>query len=499
MLFNSLHFLVFFPIVVLLYMIIPSRFKYLWLLGASYYFYMSWNPKYVILIALSTIVTWISGLLLDTQKDRRKSDFCRKMIVAASFIVNLSILGFFKYFDFFLQNLNKVLGHINVQMIDNPFDIILPVGISFYTFQALSYTVDVYRGDVKAEKNPLKYALFVSFFPQLVAGPIERSANLLGDIRDIENKKIWDFDRIKSGLIVMLYGIFLKIVVADRVSILVNQVYANYQVCDPIILMIGAVGFSIQIYCDFSSYSTIAIGAAKVMGFTLMENFETPYFARTIKDFWQRWHISLSTWFRDYLYIPLGGNRCSKIRKYFNVMVTFLVSGLWHGAGWNFIVWGGLHGAYQVVGESLMPIRKKMISVFKIKTESISYKFAQMTITFILVTIAWIFFRAESLDVATDYIRHMFVMEDFPYNFFNGGLYLLGLDRFEWKVLIVSVVMMLGVGLVRYNLKLKIDEFLEKQMVWFRWGVVFLLFFMTIIFGQYGPDYSQQSFIYFQF
>lgn len=499
MIFNSLHFLVFFPIVVLLYMVIPARVKYIWLLIASYYFYMSWNPKYVILIVFSTAVTWLSGILLDSKKECGQTKTWKKAVVAVSFIVNLAILGFFKYFNFFLDNLNRLLGHINVQAISNPFDVILPVGISFYTFQALSYTVDVYRGNVKAEKNILKYALFVSFFPQLVAGPIERSGNLLGDIRDIENKRMWDWARIKSGLITMLYGMFLKIVVADRVALMVNQIYANYQSCDPMILIIGAIGFSIQIYCDFSSYSTIAIGAARVMGFTLMENFETPYFSRSIKDFWRRWHISLSTWFRDYLYIPLGGNRCSKLRKHFNLMVTFLVSGLWHGAGWHYIIWGGLHGAYQVIGENLMPVRKKLISAFHVKIDSISYKCGQTLITFVLVTFAWIFFRADSLSMALDYIRHMFAMGDFQFNFFNEGLYMLGMDRFEWKVFIVSIVIMFGVGIVRYNRGLKIDQFLDKQMTWFRWGVLFLLFFMTIIFGQYGPEYSQQAFIYFQF
>lgn len=345
MLFNSYNFMLFFPIVLLVYFVIPKKLRYIWLLVVSYYFYMGWNAKYAALIAFSTIITWLSGVLqgqiqkFDTDDDIKIKH--KKIVVAFSFIINLGILIFFKYFDFIFNNINFALKHFGGAQLTNHFDIILPVGISFYTFQALGYTVDVYRRDIEPERNILRYALFVSFFPQLVAGPIERSKNLLTQVRNVEHIKLWNYDRVTSGAVLMLWGFFQKMVIADRAAILVDTVYNSYWTYGTIELIIATVLFAIQIYCDFGSYSMIAIGVAKVMGFELMENFNAPYFSRSIKEFWRRWHISLSTWFRDYLYIPLGGSRCSKIKKYRNLMITFLVSGLWHGANWGFIAWGG--------------------------------------------------------------------------------------------------------------------------------------------------------------
>ena len=307
-----------------------------------------------------------------------------------------------------------------------------------------------------------------------------------------------DYDRITSGLVLMVYGMFLKLVIADRVSIVVDTVFNQYRSFDSIALIVASVCFSLQIYCDFSSYSTIAIGAAKVMGFTLMENFDTPYFARSIKDFWRRWHISLSSWFRDYLYIPLGGNRCSKVRKYFNLMVTFAASGFWHGAGWNYIIWGILHGAYQIIGECLMPIRKWFCKVLGMKTESVSHKILQTILTFVLVTFAWIFFRAGSLREALDIISRIATEWTFE-TFVSGGFLNLGLSYLEWNILFVATLILFMISLVKYNMHLSLDAFLNKQSAWFRWGVLYLLLFMTLIYGKYGPEYSQQAFIYFQF
>lgn len=323
--------------------------RYIWLLCASYYFYMSWNPKYALLIAFSTVVTYLSGLLIgiinenngDSSSQLQKSVRLKKWVVAGSFTVNLAILFFFKYFDFALSNVNRILTAVGISMIEKPFDVLLPVGISFYTFQALSYTMDVYRGDVRAERNILKYALFVSFFPQLVAGPIERSKNLLSQVEKAHTFQLWNYNRIANGAVIMLWGYFQKMVIADRVALLVDTVYDKYWLYGSTALILASVLFAVQIYCDFASYSSIAIGAAEIMGFSLMENFDTPYFSRSVKEFWRRWHISLSSWFRDYLYIPLGGNRKGKVRKYINTMVVFLTSGLWHGASWNFVVWGG--------------------------------------------------------------------------------------------------------------------------------------------------------------
>ncbi len=501
MLFNSFSFLIFFPVVVLVYFIIPKKIRYIWLLIASYYFYMSWNAKYALLIAFSTFVTWLSGILLGRYQQAGRDKTVCKWIVAGSFIVNLSILGFFKYFDFALQNVNLILSRFGIAVIEKPFDFILPVGISFYTFQALSYTVDVYRQDIEPEKNILKYALFVSFFPQLVAGPIERSKNLLiqiGRMDEISHKELFDCSRIAGGLMIMLWGFFQKMVIADRIAVLVDTVFDAWYFYGTVELVIAAVAFSIQIYCDFASYSTIAIGAAKVMGFDLMENFNTPYFARSIQDFWRRWHISLSTWFKDYLYIPLGGNRCGRLRRHINIMITFLVSGLWHGASWHYVVWGGIHGLYQVIGAQTRSFRDRIYAKLDTKTDSFSYRFGQGMITFVLTTFAWIFFRAQSLTQACSYIKRIFTKPDW-WVLSDNSIYKLGLKLPEMNILFTSLLIMLCVSLVRYKYEEALDTFLAKQCLWFQWLVVAVLFAFIFLFGIYGPGYDASQFIYFQF
>ena len=494
MLFNSLDFLIFFPIVVLVYFIIPRKIRYIWLLVASYYFYMCWNAEYALLIGISTLITYISGLFLW----KLKKTWLRKMVVALSFISNLAILVFYKYFDFILENINVVLSKVDGQLVSNPFDIILPVGISFYTFQALSYTMDVYRGDVEAEKNPLRYGLFVSFFPQLVAGPIERSKNLLNQVKKIEEIKLWNYNRVANGLVQMIWGLFQKMVIADRISIFVDSVYNNLHAVGTTETIFAAIGFSIQIYCDFAAYSTIAIGAARVMGFELMENFDTPYFAKSIKEFWRRWHISLSSWFRDYLYIPMGGNRKGKCRKYLNLMVTFLVSGLWHGASWNYVIWGGLHGVYQVLSEIFAPIRKKINSILKVNEGVFSYKFGQILFTFSLTTLTWVFFRAKTLDEAIYFFERMFTRWN-PWVFFNEGLYAFGLDRVEVNILFAALCIMFFVELMKYLKNKHISDFILEQNLWFRWIVIIGLIVSILVYGEYGVTFDSNQFIYFQF
>lgn len=500
MLFNSFHFLIFFPIVVLIYFIIPRKLRYLWLLAASYYFYMSWNARYAVLIALSTVITWISGLLLE----RFSSRGARKWVLACSFFANLGILFFFKYFGFFIDNFNRIAGHLGIAILDNPFDLLLPVGISFYTFQALGYTVDVYRGDTAAEKNPFRYALFVSFFPQLVAGPIERSKVLLTQLKNIEHIRLFSladdksFNRIASGFILMVWGLFQKMVIADRVSILVDQVFGNSYCYGTFELLAGVLGFALQIYCDFNGYSTIAVGAARVMGFTLTDNFDTPYFAVSISDFWHRWHITLSTWFRDYLYIPLGGNRRGRLKKYRNLMITFLASGLWHGAAWNYVVWGGLHGIYQILGDMINPLKERSLKLLRVDTSVFSYRLGQVLCTFCLTCFAWIFFRAKSFLSALLYIRRLFTRWN-PWVLFNESMYSLGLDRREMNILFFSLLVLLLVDLLRYLRKENVAAFLMKQNLWFRWLVVFGLIVMILVYGEYGLNFDSAQFIYFNF
>lgn len=493
MLFNSFNFLLFFPIVTGIYYLIPHKFRYLWLLFASYYFYMSWNPKYALLIATSTLLTYGSGILI-AKADKKKQELKKRFWVGISFLSNLSILFFFKYFDFAIANINTVFIKFGIDLIQPQFDVILPVGISFYTFQALSYTMDVYRKDIYVERNLLKYALFVSFFPQLVAGPIERSKNLLVQISE---RHSFDYERVKSGLLLMLWGLFLKLVIADRIAILVNQVYGQYTYYLGLQVVVATLFFGIQIYCDFNSYSLIAKGAAEVMGFRLMDNFKQPYFSRSIQEFWQRWHISLSTWFRDYLYIPLGGNRKGTWRKYANIMIVFLVSGLWHGANWTFVMWGFLHGAFQVIGQVLCPLKNTVFDFLGINRKNFGYQLGQGVITFFLVNFAWIFFRAPSLDDAFGVIQQIFLKWN-PIVFVDGTLWQLGLNQKNFLLALAAIFVMICMSIAEYHGVDWRKKVLEQGFL-FRWSVYLLLLFSIVIFGVYGPGYSESQFIYFQF
>jgi len=486
--------MIFFPVVLLIYFFIPKKIRYLWLLIASYYFYMSWNPKYALLIAFSTMITWLSGLLLG---DRGGSK-ARKYIVVFSLVCNFSILIFFKYFDFSLQNLNHVFSIVGLTPVTRQFDIILPVGISFYTFQALSYTLDVYRGETPVEHNFFRYALFVSFFPQLVAGPIERSKNLLSQLQNIDKTKLWNYDRITSGSVLLLWGLFQKMVIADRAAILVDTVYKEYWIYGSVELVLASILFAIQIYCDFGAYSLIAIGAAKIMGFELMENFNVPYFSRSVREFWRRWHISLSTWFRDYLYIPLGGSRCTKWKHYRNVMVTFLLSGLWHGANWNFVAWGGLHGAYQIIEMEGKSFKEKIEKRWNIRTDCFSYRLGQAVITFLCVDLAWIFFRANGFTEALQIIFRIFTRWN-PWVLFDQSLYQLGLTIAEVHILIIALIFLFLVDWNKYKTGETVDVFLAKQNIWFRWLAFLTAFFTILIYGIYGPGFNPAVFIYFQF
>lgn len=489
--------MIFFPVVLALYFVIPKALRQIWLLAASYYFYMSWNARYALLIAASTLITYVSGIAIERYRDSGRTG--RRLTVLFSCLgINLGILLFFKYGNFLIASLDRGLELLHIGSVDQRLYFLLPVGISFYTFQALGYTIDVYRGDVRAETNLIRYALFVSFFPQLVAGPIERSKNLLSQMQNIAEIKLWNARRVTSGTILMIWGFFVKMVIADRAAVLVNTVFDNYRMYGSTELVLAAVFFALQIYCDFGSYSLIAIGAAKIMGFELMENFNTPYFACSIRDFWSRWHISLSTWFRDYLYIPLGGNRRGRVRKSVNIMIVFLASGLWHGADWSYVVWGGIHGAYQVIGDYLASFREKCIRKLRVNTACFSWKFLQTTVTFILVVFAWIFFRADSIGDAFHYIRRIWVRPT-PWVLFNGEIFTLGLDRPEMNILFVAICMLGLVDLVRYRKKMTLDVFLMQQNLWFRGGVMIGLVVLIFVCGKYGVGFDPQQFIYFQF
>ena len=442
MLFNSAHFIVFFPIVILVYYVLPQRGRYLWLLAASYYFYMSWNPKYIVLLLFSTAVTYASGRLLAAAKNTTR----RKLIVAASFILNLGVLFYFKYVGMAADILVRVLGKLHIYLTIPSFDVVLPVGISFFTFQALSYTVDVYRGEIYAEKNFFRYALYVSFFPQLVAGPIERSKNLL---KQLAVPKTFEFERAREGIFLMLWGYFLKLVLADRIAIVVDTVYNHYTEYQGWYFIVATVLFAFQIYCDFAGYSTIAIGAAKILGVRLMENFDAPYTAQSVAEFWRRWHISLTSWFRDYLYIPL------------------------------------------------MPIRERLIRLFRLNPDSFGFRLYRTLVTFVLVDLSWVYFRAEGFRAANTIVRSMVTAKN-PWVLFDGSLYTLGLDGPNFRLMIVSIFILLAADIAK-RCGITIREKIIEQDYLFRWVFIACAVVFILLFGVWGPGYSAANFIYFQF
>lgn len=483
MLFNSIEFLIFFPIVSIAFFVIPRKLRTFFLLVASYYFYMSWNPYYAILILTSTVITYLSGLALDyfskneTLSAKKLSSY-KIGIVSASLIINLGILVVFKYANFILENVYSLVDMFGLSMEHRMLDLLLPVGISFYTFQALSYTLDVYHEKVSAEKNFINYALFVSFFPQLVAGPIERTGNLLSQIQKINTDSHFSYENMRRGLLLMFWGLFEKIVIADRAAILVDTVFDNYTAHGFGSLVVATIAFTFQIYCDFDGYTNIARGAANVIGIRLIKNFRQPYFAGSIRDFWKRWHISLTTWFTDYLYIPLGGSRCKRSRHLLNILIVFAISGLWHGANWNFVVWGMLHGLYQC------------IEILLSKGEKPSKR--HPIFTFILVAFAWIFFRAKNVAMAFGIIATMFT---------HPGIFALahmGLNAVNIVILIEALIILLLVDYV-HEKQLSVFDWVFAQNIVVRWIIYLGLIWSCILLGIYGIDYSVSQFIYFQF
>ena len=414
--FNSWQFVLFFPVVCLLYWCIKGqRVRNTFLLVASFYFYMCWNASYGLLLLSSVLISYGAGLLLDRTRSKRS----RKWLVGLGVALNLGLIAYFKYANFGVETVNWLMSLLGIGMEVPLPNILLPVGVSFFVFQSVGYTIDVYRTDIKAERNFINYALFISFFPQLVAGPIERSRNMLPQFRE---QRSFDDDKAISGLKLMLWGYFLKLVVADRCAVYVQAVF---DVAHPVghSSLLGIFLFPFQIYGDFAGYTYIAIGTARILGFHLNDNFNHPYFASTISDFWRRWHISLSTWFRDYLYFPMGGSRCSKRRCYFNLMVTFLASGLWHGAMWTYVLWGGVHGLCMCF-ERAWGWNKKKFKPFE--------KCCHVALTFLIVALARLIYRAGTLEMAWKHFKWAL----HPSNFTLGD----ATTRFSLMMILIAVV-----------------------------------------------------------
>ena len=481
MLFNSAEFAIFFPVVAILYFLTPHRFRWLLIVLASYYFYMSWKPEYALLILFSTIVDYGVARHMARLTDQK----ARRPYLMISVFVNLGLLFAFKYLNFFSDSARAVLNQFNLFYDVPRLDVLLPVGISFYTFQTLSYTIDVYRGDKQPETHFGIFAAYVSFFPQLVAGPIERATTLMPQFYQ---QMTFDTTRIVSGLQLMAWGVFQKVVIADRLAVAVNNVYGDVTNYTGVALWIATYFFAFQIFCDFAGYSNIAIGAARVLGFELMENFRRPYFARSVREFWQRWHISLSTWFRDYLYIPLGGNRTSQSRWFFNLFIVFVVSGLWHGANWTFVIWGALHGLYLIGAIWTQPFWHGVAEKIGLTRYPLAHQWVQRLTTFHLVVFAWIFFRANTLGDAFYIVRNLFVGLDW------SGSY--GIDIGGRYELLLIVCLLLAMETIHAW-----QEWWSVRQTWarmplvMRWAAYYVLIAVILMFGRFGVE----EFIYFQF
>nr|WP_294897469.1 MBOAT family O-acyltransferase [uncultured Pedobacter sp.] len=481
MLFNSFQFLIFFIVVTGLYFAIPYNKRWFLLLVASCYFYMAFVPIYILILAFTIIIDYFAGIFIEEAKGEK-----RKIWLVMSLIANIGVLAIFKYFNFLNENFAFLMHGFGIKDPVPYLNILLPVGLSFHTFQAMSYTIEVYRGHQKAERHFGIYSLYVMFYPQLVAGPIERPQNLLHQFRQ---KFDFDYDRVTSGLRLMLWGLFKKVVIADRLAIIVDTVYNNPQGHLTSSLIIATIFFAFQIFCDFSGYSDMAIGAARVMGFTLMNNFDRPYHAKSVSEFWSRWHISLSTWFKDYLYIPLGGNRVKLPRWYLNILIVFVVSGLWHGANWTFVIWGALHGFYIIFGRLTENFRQKVSKkLFIDKIPMIS----PLT-TFFFVGIAWVFFRADNLHIAIYILTNMFT--GFPQlciDFIHGQpiFEYLGAAK-AWPIFLIFFLETVSYLQKKQHLTAR----LLKSPLALRWSVYFIIVMVILLTGVF----DDRQFIYFQF
>ncbi|WP_299779271.1 MBOAT family O-acyltransferase [uncultured Formosa sp.] len=483
MLFNSIDFAIFLPIVFLMYWFVfhkNLKLQNILIVVISYFFYAWWDWRFLSLIIFSTLVDYTIGLKLENEKKQLK----RKILLWVSILVNLGCLGFFKYYNFFLDNFITAFSYFGMHIKTNNLNIILPIGISFYTFQTLSYTIDVYHKKLKPTKDLIVFSAFVSFFPQLVAGPIERASNLLPQFT---KKRIFNNENAIKGIRLILWGLIKKVVIADSLAPTVNDIFTNFSQYPSSILLLGTFFFSFQIYCDFSGYSMIARGVAKLFGFELMTNFKYPYFSRSIGEFWRKWHISLTTWFRDYLYIPIGGSRVSKLKTIINVCIVFLVSGFWHGANWTFIAWGGLHALLFI--PAILTTKKNRIkdhislNAFKLPSLSDSIR---ILCTFCLVSFCWIFFRADSIDTAILFIQKILLFNFESINYLNP---------YDNQPLGIEYLFLSVFILVEYLLATKTISLYSKN----RTKGIFIdaVLFLIITFS--AQICSNLSFIYFQF
>lgn len=474
---TSLTFYIFLPICITLYFLVPGKFRYIWLLFCSYLFYCSLDGAFVSLLIFSTVITWFCGNAIA----QIKSVYAKRLLLSLGTIFNILMLIIYKYEDFLLE-LSGSSKRLNL---------ILPIGISFYTFQSLTYIFDIYNEEAKPEKNIFKYALFVSFFPLILSGPIERAKRLLPQLSSRIDDIHFDTTLAKNGLQFMLFGYFLKIVIVARLTILTDFVFSDYLNKSGFALFIAVLAYTIQIYCDFAGYSLIAIGMCEIMGINIVRNFKQPYFAISVSDFWRRWHISLSTWFRDYLYIPLGGNRKGRLRKYINIMIVFLVSGLWHGANLTFVFWGFLNGIYQVIGDLLKPVKEKLIGTVKLNEKPSLLKGLQIAITFILISFTWVFFRSANISEAFEILNRLF--NGFSINgLIDGTIWNVGLGVKNMLFVIVAVSILIIADILCEKRNCEVTSLLANVKTPIRWAIYYVLIIMILL----SMNLNMTEFIY---
>lgn len=476
-----------FAILLLVYYIVSIRTRKYLLLMANILFYLSFGVNATILIGLSVIVVYFLGVFLDIRKDKKK-------LLVLSLVLMIGVLGVLKYSALIVSTLNFMIRLIGFTREINNVSLILPIGLSFYTFQATGYLIDVYRGSIKVERNFIKLAAFLTFFPSILSGPILRAEDILPQI---EKKSEIDYGKIKNGLLLFGYGVFQKLVVADRIGIIVDQAYGNYMAYKGFLVAIIAVLYSLQIYFDFAGYSNMAIGISGMLNISIKANFNTPYFSQSITEFWRRWHISLSSWLRDYIYIPLGGNRKGHFRKLVNIMIVFFVSGLWHGAAWRFVLWGCIHGLFQIVENLFQKPKEKLAMILHIDLNRKATKLISVVCTFFWVSLAWIFFRSEGIHQAIRFIANAF-KEFNIWIFFDGTIYNIGLSQKEMLVLLVSLLICFVISICHYR-GLNLIKIINGQQMFIRWIVYLLLIFAILIYGIYGSNYNASDFIYFKF
>lgn len=532
MIFTSLKFAVFLMIVLTGYYIIPKKVQWVWLLVASYFFYINSKPEFAIFLLISTFITYSSALfmwkidiekknIIDknkssiTKEDRKiikkQSDKKKLIVCIIALIVNFGILGFLKYYNFIAKNIIDLFSIFSGNMYFSPLNLLLPLGISFYTFQSVGYCIDVYRGLYEPEKNFAKYALFVSFFPQMLQGPISRFEQLEHQFFE---PHYFDYNKIKFGLQRALWGCFKKLVIADRIAFLVDNIFNNYSEYVGFEIGIAVLLYAVQIYADFSGCMDIALGIAEAMGIEIVENFNTPYFSKSVAEFWRRWHITLGSWFKDYLfYSVLRSEFSTKVgkvaKKHFsksfaNNIPTFLglicvwfLTGLWHGSAWHYIAWGVYHGFLIISSIIFTPIFEKIIVKLEINVKCMSYTIFQILRTFLLVCFGYIFFRANSLTEALRIIKRLFA-EFNPWIFFDNSIYKLGLEQKDFSLVLISIVLLFIVSLCEYN-NIQLRKKLSEQNIVFRWIIYFIAIFSIIILGIYGNEYNASNFIYMQF